>query len=427
MNFYTRVGKKMSLEKIGSLYKKIFSIEELEKDIVVKWFFGYCIFTFAIVFKTWMMHPHTATNAYSRYGPICWPFFQGCEDFIFMTTLPDGYTQQYFYMAMMGVMALAIFFAVHGRWAFAHFCVLVLFMWKMYVTSIHFWFNANYDYYHTSFVFIFLFLPHKRFFWMLTLASFYFLSTATKIHETWILGTYFSALKTGLPIFPDTTIPVWTNLVVIMEMVFVWFLFSKNWIMQRGVFLFFCAFHLYSGILVGYHYPLIVFSALLILFGYFYKPQVPPVDWKSIPGWSFMLTLLCLQMISHMIPGDEKLTMEGNFYGLYMFEANYQCTVRVYDMDNGETLQRISSTNARNRCSPYWYMKRTQFLYCRNNFNTKQYGFSMEISINGGPFKRVVKEKDLCALEYKPLQKNDWIKTEDEAEPVARPLKNFYK
>lgn len=417
------------LNVIGRTYRKIFSIHEIENESVLHWYFGYLIFSFALVYHGWIMNQNTAENVFGISGPTCWPFFQGCGDWIIFQTLPDGYSQQYVYMSLMAVMAGSVYAAIYKKWALAHFGVLILFAWKMYVTLIHFWYNANYDYYHTTFALIFLFLPHKRFFAMFAIVFFYFLSTAAKIHETWILGTYFTSLETGLPIFPDSLAPVFTNLVIVMEMVFAWFLLSRNMVLQRAAFIFFVVFHLYSGILVGYHYPLIVLTPLLILFGPFYRPMEIPRDWKSIPGWSFALILLCLQMVSHVIPGDEKLTLEGNFYGLYMFEANHQCTIRVYDMQTGEAIRRHVSTNARSRCSPYAYLKRLQHHYCAHG-NIKsgaKYGFSMEHSINGGPFYRIVKERDLCALEYKPFQRNEWIKNYEDAEMIGRPVKNFYR
>ena len=139
-----------------------------------------------------------------------------------------------------------------------------------------------------------------------------------------------------------------------------------------------------------------------------------------------MLFLFSAQMISHVIPGDEKLTLEGNFYGLYMFEANHQCHLTVKD-ESGKIMREHTSTSARNRCDPYRYMHRGQKKACPHPAGQNpKYHVMLDHSINGGPFYRIVDEKDLCALTYKPFSKNDWIKTEDEAEAVGRPLKNYY-
>ena len=211
-----------------------------------------------------------------------------------------------------------------------------------------------------------------------------------------------------------------------MEMFAAWWLFSKNRILQRSVFFFFVVFHLYSGTLVGYHYPTIVTPPLLIFFGPLFKPfDVVPIGRKALPGWFLILFLFSMQTVSHIIPGDEKLTLEGNFYGLYMFEANHQCSIRVFDEQKNVQFAH-EATVARHRCDPYRYWFRNKMRLCTED-NTNRYRMVMTHSINGGPFMLIVDEPDICALEYKPFSHNEWIKTEDEAKPTARPRENYYQ
>ena len=408
--------------KFKNLYHKVFSIDEIEKDLVVR-LFGYAILIgFLASFRSWEGSLGTTIHA----DQLCWPFLQNCDSWAFMTGRPYGYDQNAFFMIMFGLIVLSAYYLSVGHYMAAHVCILILFLWKLYITSLSYYYNANYDYYHTAFCIIFLFMPHKRFFGSLCVVFFYFLSTATKIHESWSLGTYFTSMKTGLPIFPDSTTMIWTNLVIFMEMVGAWFLFSRHKILQRTVFFFFCIFHLYSGLLVGYHYPTIVMPSLIVFFGPLYKPfDMVPLDRKAVLGWLFMLSLLGAQMISHFIPGDEKLTLEGNFYGLYMFEANHQCRVIVKD-EQGNIVREEISTSARNRCDPYRYMHIGQKMMCGQGENSPKFSATLDHSINGGPFYRIVDVDDACALTYKPFSKNDWIKTEKTAEPVGRPHKNLY-
>lgn len=60
----------------------------------------------------------------------------------------------------------------------------------MYFVLIHYDFKGNYDYYHNLFCFIYLFCAHKKFFSQLGLVIFYFLSTAGKIHPSWVLTNH---------------------------------------------------------------------------------------------------------------------------------------------------------------------------------------------------------------------------------------------
>ena len=412
-------------DRIGKRYQAFFNLHEISNDLAVRLFGAAVLLGFLVTFKGWEGSFYTTFAATEQGAAICWPFFQSCYDWFFMTARPFGYIQNTIYMGFLGVIFLAAYGLLTQRYLLAHACILLLFLWKFYLTAINYYYSANYDYYQTAFAFIFLFLPHKRFFGSLAVVFFYFLSTATKIHESWTLGTYFTSMQAGLPLFPDGSIIVMTNLVIFMEMIGAWFLFSKNKLIQRSVFIFFVIFHLYSGILVGYHYPTIVTPALIIFFGPLFKPftQIPN-GMKSIPGWSFILALLSVQMISHAIPGDEKLTLEGNSYGLYMFEANHQCAITIRK-NNKDIIYNFNSVIARNRCDPYrpWFTAKKQL--CSKESKDK-YSLQIIHSINGGPFYMIVDEPDLCTLEYKPFSRNEWIKTEDEAKPVGRPHKNFY-
>lgn len=408
-------------------YNKIFHIHEIENDLALRLFGGAILLGFAASFRGWESSIMTSIWAVEHNSHLCWPFFQSCGDWIFFDARPFGYTQNTVFMAMFALIFLSAYGLIAKKYTLAHACILVLFLFKLYVTLVNFSYNANYDYYHTVFCVVFLFTAHKRFFGSLAVIFLYFLSTAAKIHETWTLGTYFTALQTGIPLFPSSTTMFWTNLVIAMEMVGAWFLFSRHKYLQRTAVFFFTCFHLYSGILVGYHYPTIVMPSLLIFFGPLYRPVgAIPTSRHSIAGWLLIGTLFGLQMISHLIPGDEKLTMEGNFYGLYMFEANHQCAVRILD-EGDNVVQQYAVTNARSRCDPYRIMFQTQNIYCALAEPPPRFTLQVAHSINGGPLYLIVDEPDLCSLSYNPFWRNEWIKTESTAKPMGRPYKNYYQ
>ena len=412
-------------QRLALLYRRVFSVDEIYDDIVLKFFSGAILIGFHVTFASWIYSPLSTVRAVTQNFHVCWPMFQNCQVLIWLSTLPDGYSQTTVYMGLFGLMVLCGYFMLQGRWTGVHVVIGLLFLAKMYFTSINYVENkGNYDYYHNAYCIIFLLLPHKKFFSQLAVVLFYFMSTASKIHPSWILGQYFTAMADGLPIFPMGSEIFMTNLVIVMEMFGAWFLFSKNRLVQRSVFLFFVVFHLYSGILVGFRYPTTVLPALLILFGpWFEAPKKVPLDRRAIPGWSLVGVLLVAQLLPHMIEGDEKLTLEGNFFGLYMFEANHQCFGTI---KSGERVVRnFNSTNPRLRCDPYEYWFRAKNTFCRSP--GQAYSFQMNHSINGGPFYRIIDEPDLCKLEYKAFSHNAWIKTEKEAAMIGRPAKNSYR
>lgn len=420
---HSPLPKNAYFRNLYEVYRRLFSVGEIEQDKVLQWMAGAVLLGFAVTYASWMNVPWITTNAVDSGSYRCWPFLPNCADYIFLTTYPNGYSQTAVFMLLFAIL-VGCSYAIYSKdWILAHAGISVLFLFKIYFTFISYRFKGNYDYYHTVFCLVFLFFPHKKFFLQLSVVFFYFLSTAAKIHPSWVLGEYFTSLRNGLPLFPKGTEIIATNFLMFMEMVGAWFLFSSKRLVQRGVLTFFAIFHVYSGILVGYRYPATVLPALLVLFGpWFQAPVKIPSGASSVPGWALMGLLLVGQMVPLAISGDQKLTLEGNFYGLYMFEANHQCFGSIGV--NGKTVDEFKSGNALHRCDPYGYFSTAKNRYC-NPSNTVS--LVLNHSINGGPFYQIVNVDDICKLEYKPFAHNSWIKTEKDAPQIGRPVQNFYR
>ena len=158
-----------------------------------------------------------------------------------------------------------------------------------------------------------------------------------------------------------------------------------------------------------------------------YRYSSAPLDRRSIAGW-FLIVLMCLlQFIPRAIPGDEKLTMEGNRFGLYMFEANHQCisTAVVFYEDGHRARDYRESISARSRCDPFRYWFRLKQICGASG--VEKIPWTFDHSINGGPFLRIVEEENACALAYAPLGHNKWIKTEkDNPAIIGWPVENIY-
>lgn len=415
---------------LSKIYRRFFSVQEIEQSLSLKLIYASLLLTQLAIFSDWIGRIGITKEAFVNNTYQCWPYFQNCGELYFLSALPYGYSQTTLYMAFFGLMLLGGYSALKNRWELAHGAFLVLFIWEAFViTVLSPDFSGNFDYYHLVLGFVFLFLPLKLLFLKISFVLMYFLSSTIKFDETWILGTYFSALQTGMPIFPDSTIPLWSNAVIFMQVIGAWFLFSKNKILQRTALLYFVAFHLYSGILVEYRYPLTVLPPLLILFGPLYMHTKIPRSWKVVPGMLLVGIMFVLQLASAFIPGDERRTLEGNNYGLYMFEANHQCVSEAWiTRENGETQYvKDEVTLARNRCNPYRYWFWINQVCQRDKSVTDVY-WRFDHSINGGPFYRMVDERDACSLQYEPFTHNEWIKTlEEGAKEVGLPVKNIYR
>lgn len=442
-------------------YRSLFSIEEIEREPILQWSFAASLFFFFITFYRWMASPNLTIEQAERGMAVCWEYFQDCTKFFFLHDFVVGYSYAMFYMALYTLMLLVIYLMWKKRWVEAHACLLLFLLWEILATLVFSFTNSGpYFYYHIILTTMLLFVPYKEFFLKLSFVFMYFMSVTTKLDSTWILGTYFTALRDGLPLLPDALTPLITNLVIFMQMIGAWFLMSKNWFLQRTAFLYFLAFHLYSGIFVHYFYPSVSLPPLLVLFGPMYRYTPIPFSKKTIAGWSVIAVVALFQLLGFMSPTDRRITLEGNKFGMFMFEANHQCIVTTgtytvtppparpdfevpagtqcggffcrvksttEEAGDGLTLRedRYESGTAWNRCYPYewWWRYNT---YCKRDENIDRVSMQIDHSINGGPFYRIVDVPNICELPYRPFRGNTWIKEPPEAPLMGYPVTNTY-
>jgi len=438
-------------------YRRLFSIREIETEPILQWAFGALLFYFFVTFNTWINKPYITVEA-ARAGPTCWPFFKNCGDFYFLHALPYGYTQTEFYMMLYGVMMLIVYLMWRKRWAYAHMLMTLLLFWKLFAISLNYISEGPYDYYHIFLLAALLFIPHKEYFLKLLFVLFYFMSVTIKFAPAWIDGTYFSSMIGGIPFFPRWFIVIATNIVIFEQVIGAWYLLSRYWLLQRFSLAFALFFHFYSGILVGYDYPSITLPVIAVLFGPMYRHSPTPFTRKAIAGWCIVALVVLFQGLGYVIPTDRFLTLEGNRFGMFMFESNHQCvaTVKTYrytkqsaadDFENTPGTQcgqfyclvkrsttltatgsvqelRYESGDAWNRCDPYEWWSKLQAL-CGNP-TISHIALRFDHSINGGPFYRIVDEQDICGVDYRFFAHNPWIKLPGEAQIVGYPVQNWY-
>ncbi len=444
-----------------SRYDAFFHIGEVRGSVMLKWFFGASLLFFLETFYRLIDDPSISIHAAQTGTAVCWPYFQSCYKLFFLQPLPWGYTQSEFYMVLFAVMLLIAWQIWIGKWARAHMLMLPLFLWKSLVIFVlSYQILGPYDYYHLILTAILLFIPFKEYFLRLTFVFFYFMAATTKFDPTWTLGTYFTVLKTGLPIFPTAWTPIFTNLVIFMQVVGAWFLLSRNMLLQRLSLVFFLIFHLYSGIFVLYLYPLASIPALLILFGPWYRYEAPPFRAASIAGWILIILIALFQVVGFVVPGDRRFTLQGDRFGMFMFEANHECIATVTTYSTGTTTprqatpasqcndfycltdvatstqsghavetDRYESDDSWNRCDPYDWWSRLH-LQCTGSSDMQpsitRIAFTLDHSINGGPFYRIVDVPDICAVAYHLFEPNMWIKVPPEALVVGKARQDVY-
>ena len=441
-----------------SFYKRLCSISEIEEQPILQWMFGAMLFYFFVTFFSWISKSAITVEAAKSGAATCWPYFQSCTDFYFLHALPYGYSQTTLYMCFYALMMLIVYWMWKKEWVYAHLGMTLLFLWKMIVIFLLSYSIAGpYDYYHLFLTAVLLFIPYKEYFLKIVFVFLYFMSVTVKFSPAWIEGTYFSAMQTGIPLLPGWSTAIATNIVIFTQVVECWFLLSRNRILQQISFWYAIFFHLYSGILVAYDYPSVTLPAVAILFGPMYRHTPTPFNKKAIAGWVLMALFALFQLAGFLISPDRYLTLEGNRFGMWMFEANHQCIVTVeneysspragandfnsptgtpcngfYCLVSRKTTStatssvqtlRYESGTAWNRCDPYeWWFQ----LHDQCSSSRPQIALQLDHSINGGPFYRIVDVPNICDVSYSPFSHNSWIELPPQAKIVGYPVENWY-
>ncbi len=403
-----------------SYYQKLFSINEIEQSVRLQFFYwialGLCIFDLSgFSFRAQLP---------SEGGRRCWSFFQNCQDFFPFQGLPHSYSYTLWMGALLGIILYAGFSAWQKKWTRAHFLLALVMLWKF---SFHFILvntgNQNFEMFMQFPTLYFLFgrakLAGIRLVWVACL----FWAAQEKFHESWITGSYFSTLELGIPLIPKGWEAWITNGVIIFEIFFAFGLISKKPTIRKFSFFSWTAFHLYSVSLVGFYYPV---RCLGILWAAFYEPFQKE---KTFNYFDFarpkrmvlaFILIFCLNLIPVFIPGDEKFTFEGHSFGFFMFDANHQCYSQIEFKDSeGNVLLKKERNAARSmsRCDPWIILADIRNLCTK--FPKAQASWTLDHSMNGNPFYRIVDTSDACSLDYKPFSRNTWIKDVTDHPPLV--------
>ncbi len=419
--------------KISRYYTSVFSISEFEGNKTLIWIVWALIFTIFITIERWFREGVFTRSSTilerPNEGYLCWPHWTNCSDYYFFDLFPVSYTGNIFFVGLLCLIFLSYKFLYKKEYTKLHLMLLLLFcikfFWVFFLSYKTAW---NYDYYDLAFLFVVLFLSHKVFFLRLVFVLLYFIAAPLKFDESWILAKYFSTLKLGLPLFPESLAPLFTNFVIFLQIIGTWLLLSSKNRIQSVAYLFFLLFHVYSWFLVGFRYLLTTIPILHLLFSEGNLPKFAFPKEKKVVFWIlFVLSLFVSQVwVMTWFSADRKLTLEGNRYSLYMFEANHQCVTNIAfrDPDGKEWTFSHSSHQAMRRCSPYtvWFFIANQ---CKKYNNTIQVRWTYDHSVNGSPFYRIVDQNDSCKLDYKAFSRNEWIRDERLPEYIiGYPVKN---
>jgi hypothetical protein len=94
--------------------------------------------------------------------------------------------------------------------------------------------------------------------------------------------------------------------------------------LRRLSFGLFIAFHVYSGVIVGYWYVTLMLPLAVVAFLGFNEPLQAGFRFSRRHAATFVIFAVAFagSFFHLFIPGDARLTAEGKYFGLFMFDAN---------------------------------------------------------------------------------------------------------
>jgi hypothetical protein len=349
----------------------------------------------------------------------CWAFFLSCKHILTILPKPYGYGESILFSTLLGILFLTAYLLHQKRFIQAHLLLLCILICK-YIFLFFSGSLGNYDYYDIILQTVFFIATNEIWTLRVSFLFLYFLAGTIKIHEGWIAGTYFTTLYLGAPLIATTLVPFFTNLVTIMQVGGAFLSLHSNTIIRKLSCIYILIFHLYSTILVEYRYPITTIPLVLILFflkdttyennnTYTLENIRKRLLYKNGAFLILMGCLLVLQLFPLVaIRGGQKLTLEGNDYALFMFEANHQF---ISTLKNGTTtLETWATYSANYRISISHELAELKNKYCKSA--GKSYAWYLDHSVNGADFLRIVDGVDICKVTYQPFSHNNWIKTE---------------
>lgn len=410
--------------------ERIFSINEYSETPRLVLVAYASLLAFFITFFDWFYSKSISMSTAARGTEMCWPYAQWCGKLYFLEALPLGYSQSIFYTGIFLLLIATTYAFAKREYILGHLGLLTLWTWKALVVFLFTMSSANYDYYDVIIGLALVFFPKKLPSMQWLFAFFYVLCATIKFSDGWILGRYFSSMEHGLPIFEHFATPLWSNLVILDQLILSWFLLSNNSKWRRTAFITFFLFHIYSTALVGFRYPTTSLVLLIVLFEGFNVEAFNNfirAKWTSLlPIGVLTSLLLSLQVFAAYSYGFERgQDLETNYFGFYMFEANHQCTsTRTIHYKNNKVETRSSeSTSAHARCSPYKYWFRVKN-ECTHNADIERIEWKFLHSTNGNPYVLDVDVPNACSLSFETLSHNDWITATNTTDIL--PHKNFY-
>ncbi len=266
----------------------------------------------AYIFSGYRLHYLTKSNPF----PICYPGLEGCERFRFFE-----FEQLKWVIGFYAILSLStiISFLFKKSSRFALIGLTVLFFFKYFLQLTDYRLATNYHFLAQVITFFYLFFSSRILILSVLIPGIYFCAGLLKFNADWLSG---EALIEPSYI-QGTPLSLLLIYVIILEVIIVWFLFSKNKYLRWATLFQLFLFHVYSWHIVSYPYPMFMFCILAFFLLIPYEIYAKKITVKS---FSFIfIPLFVLQMIPYAFTQDPALDGRYRIFSFNMMDVKSVC------------------------------------------------------------------------------------------------------
>ena len=380
-------------------------IDEIQKDQNLR-FYGLALaLTHLWSFFYWNRN-NFFVNAQSAINSevICFPFFPTCHSFLASIT-PDNWQRVLYAYLGVGLLTCALFLkrslVPAGLLAFAF---VTLFKLALHLSNYNFMGNYHYMVHWVSLVF--LFVPNKKRTIQWLIIGFYFFAGLLKLNIDWLSG----AAMIQTPLITGNLLRASLVYVLFLELIFVFGLIHHNRWVRWLVLAQFLGFHIFSWHIVGFYYPMMMFSLLAVFFLEEYRLRKTgsnqPDSQLSLSrlGLAALALFVFMQMIPYLLKKDPSVSGLARLSSLNMFDSKTDC----HGLLVGSTTQGqvhlappLKNMGVRLKCDPIVFLNQANQL-CEKNRASKElnklslYLFSRRTTSH--QYKKVLGIKEVCQL-----------------------------
>ncbi len=341
--------------------------------------------------------------------PVCFPWFPDCDLFRESLSMQSWGIVLYTYLVF-SCLGLT-FFLSKKTLKIAYYTLLLTTGFKFLLHMSNYNFMGNYHYMIYLVTLAYLFLPQKVEVIKHLIVGFYLAAGFLKINVDWLSG----AAMIRSPYIGGNLLVFSLYYVVLLELVIVFGLLHANSWVRRLTLLQFAAFHLFSWHIVGFFYPMVMFSLLSLYFfdeWLIYKGDKKVADYllplfqgkASKTLYGTLVIFVILQGIPFLLVPDPSLSGTARLSSLNMFDSKTDCHHLLVAKTRQGTVhirRPMKNLGTRLKCDPLVYLNQAYRL-CRENKEKKEIErlslFLFSRRITERQFYKTLDLPDVCSL-----------------------------